>query len=155
MSEIITTGFKFVAADLTTRNGEFSYLDALRSGDWLEATQPDPDNTGPCPAYPGDGLCVAHTVSDASSGGQSASTAVGLMVEYDAEDVLGEDSGKVRVRRLRIMGVFDPIHLIRLGLCADLRGADLRGADLEGANLRGADLLGANLRGAKRDEDEL
>jgi hypothetical protein len=136
------TGFKFVAADLTTRGGTFSYLDALRTGEPVIAADPDRLYTGPCPSREGDGLCVAHTVEAASSGGQSASTAVGLLVEYDDDDVLGEGGGKTRVAALRVTGVFDPVKLIRLGLCADLRGANLEGANLEGADLRGA--MGVN-----------
>ena len=139
-------GFKFVAADLTSRDRQFSYLEALRTGEPIEATNVDPGNTGPCPSREGDGLCVAKTVRGACSGGQSAASAVGLLVEYSG--VLGEDDDKVRVRSLTVTGVFDPLHLICLGLCPNLRGANLGDAYLGGANLRDANLRGANLRGA-------
>lgn len=141
-------GFKFVAADLTSRYHTFSYLDALRTGDWIEAANPT-EHPGVCPLREGDGLCVALTVEAATSGEQSASTAVGLVVEFDDADVLAESDGKVRVRRLRVIDVFDPMHLIRLGLCKDLAGADLRNGYLHGANLVGADLRGAFLNGAR------
>src|SRR5690625_4617210 len=104
-------GFKFVAADLTTRDRGFSYLDALRTGEPLHASNVDEENPGACPSREGDGLCVAHTVGAACSGGQSASTAVGLIVEYDGCDVLGGSGKKVRVRALRVVDVFDPMHL--------------------------------------------
>lgn len=126
MTETLT-GFKFVAADLTTRDHSFSYLEALRTGEPLVAEHPDPYNKGECPVAPGDGLCVAGTVLGATSGGQSAADAVGLLVEYLADDILGGDEwgSKVRVRALRVTGVFDPVYLIGLGLCADLAGANL------------------------------
>lgn len=141
------SGFKFVAPDLTTRNHAFSYLEALRSGDWLEASAPT-EHASPCPRRPGDGLCVAHTVAVACSGGQSASNAVGLIVEYENADILAYGHGKTRVGRLKVTGIFDPLHLIRLGLCAELSDADLRRANLSGANLSDVDLSGAHLRGA-------
>ena len=137
-------GFKFVAADLTTRDHRFSYLDALRTGQPVVATNPI-EHTHPCPKHEGDGLCVALTVRAASSGGQSASTAVGLTVTFDEPDVLAEADGKVRVRALTVTGVFDPMYLIRLGLQRDLRDANLRDANLRDANLRDADLRDANL----------
>lgn len=140
-------GFKFVAPDLTSRSHSFSYLEALRTGDWVVA----PETTrhdGVCPQHEGDGLCVARTVAGACSGGQSVSSAVGLIVEYNSRSVYASDIAKVRVRKLKVVDIFDPMYLIRFGLCADLRWADLRGADLRGANLRGADFRWANLHGA-------
>jgi hypothetical protein len=148
----VERAFKFVAADLTSHRRAFSYLEALRTGEWVAAAKPT-RHAGVCPLHEGDGLCVAHTVRGAQSGGQCVSTAVGLIVEYDERSVYATDGEKTRVRKLRVTEIFDPMHLIRLGLCADLRGANLRGADLRGANLyganlRGADLYGANLYGA-------
>jgi hypothetical protein len=134
-----STGFKFVAADLTTRQGEFSYLEALRSGEPVIAADPDRAHTRACPSREGDGLCVAHTVEAASSGGQPASTAVGLLVEYDDDDVLGEGVDKTRVAALRVTGVFDPMRLIRMGLCADLCRSARQGRGAWGHEGRPAD----------------
>ena len=136
------TGFKFVAADLTTRSHTFSYLDALRTGDWLKAEEPT-KHDDPCPHHPGDGICVAHTVRAASSGGQPTSSAVGLIVSYGKADVLAESEGKTRVRKLKVVDIFDPIQLIKAGLCTNLYGANLTGANLTRANLYGANLAGA------------
>src|SRR5690554_124245 len=149
------TGFKFVAADLTTRGHTFSYLEALRSGEPVVAEDVEPGNAGPCPNRPGDGLCVAHTVAAASSGGQPASTAVGLLVEYEDGDILGSGAHKVRVRALRVTGVFDPVYLIRLGLCADLTDANLTDANLTDANLTDANLTDANLTDANLTDANL
>ena len=101
-----------------------------------------------CPAFPGDGLCLAKTWAGAASGGIPAITC--LLVTYDPADVLAETDDKLRVTRCRVTDVYDAPALIRAGFCAgaDLRGADLGGADLGGADLGGAYLGGAYLRGA-------
>ena len=147
-------GFKFVGLDLTTRGSnrpDFRY----HLGAWHTAEYPDPANTRGCPRRPGDGLCVAHTVEAASSGGQSLSRSIMLLVGYLPEDVLGHElnEGKVRVRRLWVEpDPIDPIQLalwtIQTGGSANLRSANLYGANLYGANLYGANLYGANLYGA-------
>jgi len=123
-----------------------------------EAVAPLPEGKeftrgGPCPEFPGDGLCLAKTWRGAASGSIPAITC--LLVEFDPADVLGEDDDKLRVARCRVVDVFDAPGLIRDGWCcnanlggADLRGANLGGADLWGADLGGADLWGADLRGA-------
>ena len=137
-------GFKFVGLDLCTddhNGGRHRYhLDA-----WNEAPGPITQSTSACPSAPGDGLCVALTVSAAQSGGQRMGNSVMLLVGYLPEDVLGTDGGKVRVRRLYIEpDPVDPVQLTLWAIAAD----DLRGANLGGANLRDAYLWGANLRGA-------
>jgi Pentapeptide repeats (8 copies) len=147
-------GFKFVAADCTTRDHTFSYLDALKTGDWVVASAPT-KYSSPCPGAPGDGLCVAHTVTAACSGGQSASSAVGLVVSYEERGILAEGDNKTRVRRLKVVDMFDPMHLIRLGLCANLRNANLRYANLSNANLSNADLRYADLRYADLSNADL
>lgn len=87
----------------------------------------------PCPHFEGDGLCLAKTWLGAASGGIPAITC--LLVEYDSDDVLGEDHDKLRVSRCRVVDVFDAPALIRDGWCP--------GANLAGANLAGADLTRA------------
>ena len=118
-----------------------------------EAVAPLPDGKefsrgNPCPEFEGDGLCLAKTWRGAASGGIPAITC--LLVEFDAADVLGEDTDKLRVSKCRVVDVFDAPALIRDGwrAGANLEGADLRGATLRGATLRGANLRDANLRDA-------
>ena len=142
-------GFKFVGLDLCTddhNGGRHRYhLDA-----WNEAPGPITQSTSACPSAPGDGLCVALTVSAAQTGGQCMGNSVMLLVGYLPEDVLGTDGAKVRVRRLYVEP--DPVDPVQLTLWAiaadDLRGANLGGANLRDAYLWGANLRGANLRGA-------
>ena len=139
-------GYKFVGTDLCTddnQGGRFRY----RLGEWIEAANPTAHND-PCPRHPGDGLCVARTLSGAQSGGARVGSSVMLLVGFTADDVLAESPDKLRVARLWVHP--DPLDPVRI-LCtpgANLRGANLYGADLRGANLRGADISGANLRGA-------
>jgi len=140
-------GFVFAHPDLTTRDRSFSYLDALRTGSTLVASGSGAHEPS-CQSHDGEGLCVAHTTAAAQSCGIAMRVAVGLEVAYDSGDVLGKDEGLTRVRRLRVMDLFDPVHLTRLGLCPDLRGADLRGVDLRGVDLGGSDLRDADLKGA-------
>jgi len=109
------------------------------------------DNTGPCPASVGDGVCTAQTAAGMASGGIPAVTV--LITAHKLADVLGFDNDKVRASQVLVVDVVDLPRLCRESMTeADLRGdlyrADLYGANLEGANLRGADLRGANLRGA-------
>jgi hypothetical protein len=167
--EGLTWGYKLVGLDLATddhRGGRFRY----RPGQWIEADPGGrPFSLGDCPAFPGDGLCVARTLSGAQSGGARIGQSVMLLVGYHQDDVLGGGSrDKARVRRLFVHpDPQDPLAWLTgpnaclRGAClrgAYLRGAYLRGADLPGAarwganhvgaDLRGADLRGANLRGA-------
>ena len=137
------TAFKFVAADFTTRGHTFTW--PFPGGELrCDPDSVNTDNKGPCPSGEGDGLCLAKTVRGACSGGQPMSTAVGLRVEYDPADVLGEDNDKLRVSACRVTGVFDPMHLLRTNAHVPVLGADLEGANLRGANLRGANLRGAD-----------
>lgn len=135
-------GYKFVGTDLCTddhQGGRFRY----RLGEWHE-TSPDRAYTrGECPAFPGDGLCIARTLSGAQSGGARLGASVMVLVGYEQGDVLAESADKVRVKRLYVApDPVDPIAAI-IGPGADLRDAYLRGAYLRGADLRGADLGGA------------
>ena len=144
-------GFKFVGLDLCTddhNGGRHRYhLDA-----WNEAPGPITQSTSVCPSAPGDGLCVALTVSAAQSGGQCMGNSVMLLVGYLPEDVLGTDGAKVRVRRLYVEpDPVDPVQLTLWAIAAD----DLRGANLEVANLGDANLGDANLRGANLGDANL
>ena len=115
---------------------------------WAEASGPFvKENTGPCPDAEGDGICVASTYRGMASGGIPAITL--LLCAFAEKDVLGEDGGKVRVKRARVVEVLDGGLIARTYLSgADLSGAYLYGADLSGAYLSGADLSGAYLSGA-------
>jgi uncharacterized protein YjbI with pentapeptide repeats len=141
-------GYKLVGTDLATddhQGGRHRY----RLGEWHDT---DPSNrsysSGDCPAFPGDGLCVARTLSGAQSGGARLGASVMLLVGYHTDDLLSDSRDKVRVKRLFVHP--DPVDPIRaiIGPNADLGGANLGGANLGGANLGGANLGGANLGGA-------
>ena len=64
-------GFKFVGVDLTTDDhggGRHRY----QLGQWHDAEPGDREfsrDSSACPQFPGDGLCVARTLTGASSGG--------------------------------------------------------------------------------------
>jgi len=135
-------GWKSVQPDLTAYGGwQWPF-----PGRWAEAPGPiRPDNTAACPAAPGDGLCVARTWRGAALGGHGIGTA--LLCAIPPGDILGQDDGKLRARRVWVAALFSPMVWIRTGAAAGayLSGADLSGADLSGADLSGADLDGANL----------
>ena len=147
-------GFKLVGVDLTTddhQGGRFRY----RLGEWVAPELPAGRTftKGDCPAFPGDGVCVARNLSGAQSGGARLGASTMLLVGYMPEDVLCDSGDKIRVARLWVAPEpIDPVRAIigpRANLYgANLYGADLYGADLRGANLYGADLRVANLRGA-------
>src|SRR5581483_11143099 len=135
----IVRAWKVTKPNRTTRNG-FQWPEEG------EVSLPDGEydtHNKPC----GRGLHLAKTFFGAAFGSYPATTA--FVVEYDTDDVLGEDQDKVRVRRCRVVEPLDIPRLIRDGWFAgaDMFGADLRGADLSRANLEGADLRGADLRG--------
>ena len=125
-------GFRSVHADLRSRDG-FRYP---WPGGWAEC---DPHgrkhSTGPCAQFVGDGLHVAKTFRGAGSGGISPQTL--LLAAFLPADVLGEDSDKVRVKRLYVVEVVALTALLPI-ISAYLGGANLRGADLRDADLRGA-----------------
>lgn len=146
-------GYKLVGVDLATddhNGGRFRYP----LGDWVHPRPAPGCKSQPfttrdeCPAFPGDGLCVATSLSGAQSGGARLGSSAMLLVGYLPGDVLAEGRDKIRVKKLWVHpDPLDPVSIIaRPG--AYLRDANLRYADLGGANLRGADLGGANLRNA-------
>lgn len=150
-------GYKFVGTDLATsdrQGGRFRY----RLGEWHEAPAVVRANTGACPSRPGDGLCVARSLSAAQSGRQRVGASVMLLVAFHPDDVVGGDGSKLRVARLWVApDPLDPVAILATPRAklrwanlyrADLRGADLTGADLYGADLYGADLRWADLTGA-------
>ena len=138
-------GFKLVGTDLATsdhQGGRFRY----RLGEWHDVG--GTVHNDPCPKAPGDGLCVARTLTGAQSGGARLGASVMLVVGFHAGDVLGDSRDKVRVSRLWVApDPVDPVAAI-IGPRANLRRADLRGANLWRADLWDADLRGADLRGA-------
>ena len=135
-------GYRACHRDLRSRNGfRWGF-----PGQWTEAQGPLLKHDNACPAAPGDGICIARTMSGAASGGIPCGTY--LLVAYTPADVLGEDSNKVRVKRALTLDVFTYIAFAGPGANlygADLSGANLSRADLSRANLYGADLSGANL----------
>lgn len=90
-------------------------------GNWAEASGPF-TNGAPCPSQEGDGVCLAKTWAGAASGDIPARTV--LVCGYFANDVLGENEDKIRVRRAFVSEVWDGERLVReLGRGADLSGA--------------------------------
>ncbi len=105
------------------------------------------DNTGPCPASVGDGVCTAQTAAGMASGGIPAVTV--LLTAHKLADVLGFDNDKVRASQVLVVDVVDLPRLCRESMTeADLCGANLYRANLYRANLEWANLYGANLCGA-------
>jgi len=145
--------FRSVHYDFRSRNGfQWPF-----PGQTAEAVGPfDPDNMTGCPSYDGDGICLATTAAGAASGGIPMHTV--LVCEYDEADVLGQgqNGGKIRVRKAKILSVDDFPAILRgvtrhadpLPTKANLSSANLSLADLPSADLSGANLPGANLRSA-------
>ena len=117
-----------------------------------KAAGPFTAHKGGCPQAVGDGICLATTWHGAASGDIPAITV--LVCSYLPGDLLGQEDGKVRVKKAKVLRVVDfPATLRGVvpkddALPANLRGTNLRGANLWGANLWGANLEDANLRGA-------
>ena len=153
--ESMQWGFKLVATDLTTgdhQGGRYRY----RLGEWHHADPGDREFSGSrsaCPQFPGDGLCVAHTLAGAASGGYRVGMSTMLIVGWDPGDVLAATADKTRVSRLWVDP--DPVDPVRLIEWAAATGADLRGANLRDADLRSADLRSADLRGAYLQDADL
>lgn len=149
-----TWGIKSTNPDLSTRGG-FRWP---FPGNIAEAPDFDFRNTDACPAFPGDGLCVARSWAAMSSGGFPAVTL--LLVAYRSDRARGT-ADKVRTDRVAVVDLVDGARLVREhGSGADLSGANLYGvnlsrADLSGANLFGADLSRAHLSGADLSEADL
>ena len=141
-------GYKLVGLDLTTddhKGGRLRY----RLGEWMLA-DPDgrPFTSGDCPAFPGDGLCVARTVKGATSGGAALTRSLLLLCGYNPADVLCDSGDQIRVSRLLVHpDPYDPLPLLVV------YGANFSGAHLSGANFYRANLYGANLYGATGDSD--
>ena len=150
-------GCKLVSVDLTTDDhdgGRYRYtVGAEHVAD--PGDREFSRDLSACPQFPGDGLCVAKTLTGASSGGHRVGASAMLLVAFNDADVLAETDDKVLVSRLTVTELVDPVRLLEWAAAsnadlyrANLGGANLRWADLTGANLRGADLTGANLRWA-------
>lgn len=156
-------GYKFVAPDLTTddhQGGRYRY----QLGQWNYAEGWNGRfSDAECPRFPGDGLCVARTLSGALSGGARVGTSTMLLVGWLPEHQLSNFPDKVRVSRLWVHpNPLDPVRVLatpKVNLRgaylrraylrgANLQDANLRDANLQDANLRDADLRGADLRGA-------
>lgn len=102
-----------------------------------------------CPAYNGDGICLATTAAGMASGQIPATTV--LVCSYDPADLLGTepDGSKVRVRRCRVESVHDFPAVLRGD--TETHPALPTKANLTGANLTGANLTRANLTRANAD----
>ena len=157
MTGKLLTGWKIVRPDGTTHGGYAWPLVNAKAGQKPVVVKADPAGQpftvgGPCPQFPGDGLCLAETARAASSGDISLSECVGLHVTYRKADILGQGDGKTRVSRCTVVGIWSPLDVIRNAGAlkeAGMWGANLRGANLRGANLRSANLEYANLRDAR------
>lgn len=137
-----TWGIKSTNPDLTTRGG-FRWP---FPGNIAEAPDFDFGNLEACPAFPGDGLCVARSWVGMASGGFPAVTL--LLVAYRSDRARGTED-KVRTDRVAVADLVDGARLVREhGSRADLCWANLSGANLSRASLSGADLSEANLSGA-------
>jgi uncharacterized protein YjbI with pentapeptide repeats len=146
-------GFRINNLDMTSsRNYRWPF-----PGKWARASGPFTVSGDPCPSSEGDGICIAHTLGGAASGGLLIGRSIGLLLAYHNADVLASNSEKSRAKRVWVAEIFDPImailaskaYLSRANLSgADLSRADLFGADLSGANLSRANLSRANLSGA-------
>ena len=144
MKDMRLWAWKAVNVDFTTRGG---FVWPFPGNGVSSADNLDPDNNSPCPTREGDGLCLAKTWAGAAARGIATHTV--LVVSYFADDVLGEDRIKLRVKRCHVFALWNAHKLLRqFGDGAHLEGANLEGADLHGAILRGANLGWANLRGA-------
>jgi uncharacterized protein YjbI with pentapeptide repeats len=145
-------GCKLVSVDLTTDDhdgGRYRYtVGAEHVAD--PGDREFSRDLSACPQFPGDGLCVAKTLTGAVSGGHRVGASAMLLVEFDDADVLAETADKVLVSRLRVTELVDPVRLLEWAAAtrADLSGTNLTGANLSGADLREANLYGANLYGA-------
>ena len=117
-----------------------------------KAAGPFTDHKGGCPQAVGDGICLATTWQGAASGAIPAITV--LVCSYLPSDLLGQEVGKVRVKKAKVLRAVDFPATLRGdvpkddALPADLWDANLRDANLRDANLRGANLWDANLRDA-------
>ena len=157
-------GWKITHVDGTTHGGYRWPLPMPGETAPVEATDIYHDNTGACPAYEGDGLCVVREGigRHVTSGGIKLGNSIGLDLRWDTADELGRcaDDEKIRVAKVEVVALFKPLDLIALAnlssadlssanlRCANLRCADLRYANLRYANLRSADLSFTNLRSA-------
>ena len=150
-------GCKLVSVDLTTDDhdgGRYRYtVGAEHVAD--PGDREFSRDLSACPQFPGDGLCVAKTLTGASSGGHRVGASAMLLVAFNDADVLAETDDKVLVSRLTVTELVDPVRLLEWAAAsnadlyrANLGGANLRWADLTVADLGGADLGGADLRGA-------
>jgi hypothetical protein len=140
-------GWKSVAPDLTSwRDRKTLWL----PGAVLEAHDVNSNNRTGCPGRRGDGFSVALGFAGAAQANGPTITVV--RVAYNEVDVLGGDTEKVRVRRLRVLDILDVSKMIRDGKFA---GANLDEANLNRANLYGANLDRANLYGANLDRANL
>lgn len=96
-------GLKSVRADLRTSHGyRWPY-----PGNWArcDESQIDRHNTDPCPNKVGDGLCVGLTYYGMAGGDISAR--ILLLVAYHSNDVLGQDSDKLRVSQTCVVDLLD------------------------------------------------
>jgi hypothetical protein len=146
----LSVGFKITNIDGTTHGGYYwRQVNALHDEPILhKASAWDPTNHGSCPRAPGDGLCVALSISAATSGGVKLTECIGHVLVYSPTVAQADDPGKLRVPWVIDVDCFNVIEVVRGGFVADLRNADLRDADLRNADLRYASLQGANLQGA-------
>lgn len=116
---------------------------------WVQAPGPAvASNTGPCPAEADDGACVALTLEGLLSSPIPTKTLP--VVAYNADDLLGGTSDKVRLLKPFVVDVVDLAVLAYEGRLAgtDLHSVDLRGIDFHQVDLHETDLQDAQLERA-------
>lgn len=141
-------GFRAVNPDFRSRHG---FVWPFPGGTAVAPGPIEYGNKDACPWGVGDGICLALDWEGCASGAIPAHTV--LICSYAASDVLGSDSGKVRVREAEVLEVVDFPALLRgVGtpefewvLPKSLHGVNLSGADLSFAPLEGRDLSRARL----------
>ena len=119
---------KSIQEDGTTRN-RFQWPD---KGPVEELSALNLENTGPCPSRHGDGLCLGKSFAGMAQGW--IPTRHILTVRYRKEDVLGEDSQKLRVSRCVVVKRWTALEWINAHphQRSYLQGAYLRDAQLKG-----------------------
>ena len=100
--------WKAIDVDFTTWGG---FVWPFPGNEASSAENLDPNNHGPCPTREGDGLCLAKTWAGAAARG--AATHAVLVVSYLADDVLGYDADKLRVKRCQVYCLWDAHRLLR------------------------------------------
>ncbi|MGB1224864.1 MAG: hypothetical protein ACPHCN_12070, partial [Mycobacterium sp.] len=111
----VMKGWKLTNVDGTTHGGYRWPLPMPGETVTVAATNINHNNTGACPSREGDGLCVVREgiIRHVTSGGQRIGSAIGLDLRWDKADELGNEADeKIRVAKVEVVGLFDPVQAI-------------------------------------------